>query len=93
MGRLGAVGRGGFWQQTACVGHDIGDNSITHNRATDYLLGAANVALFGVSLSKLLRLAEARDDKELRRLMGEMQTFGRNFGRGDCTGDRRLRVW
>lgn len=50
MRLLGAVVLGGFWQQTAFVGHDIGHNSITHNRATDYLLGTVNVALFGVSM-------------------------------------------
>jgi fatty acid desaturase/predicted heme/steroid binding protein len=46
----GAVVLGLFWQQLAFVGHDIGHNSVTHNRAIDYVLGAANVAFFGVSM-------------------------------------------
>ncbi len=47
---LGAVALGFFWQQIAFVGHDIGHNSITHKRSVDYMLGAVNVALFGVSM-------------------------------------------
>ena len=47
---LGAVLLGLFWQQLAFVGHDIGHNSITHRRNVDYMLGAGNVALFGVSM-------------------------------------------
>lgn len=45
MHMLGACLIGLFWQQVAFVGHDIGHNSITHNRATDYMLGAVNVAI------------------------------------------------
>eukprot|EP01044_Picomonas_judraskeda_P012215 COSAG03_NODE_1733_length_3586_cov_630.263550_3_plen_157_part_00 len=47
---LGAAVLGFFWQQIAFVGHDIGHNSITHRRSVDYMLGAVNVALFGVSM-------------------------------------------
>ena len=47
---LGSVILGCFWQQLAFVGHDIGHNSVTHERSVDYLLGAVNVALFGVSM-------------------------------------------
>jgi len=50
MHMLGACLIGLFWQQVAFVGHDIGHNSITHNRATDYMLGAVNVAVMGVSM-------------------------------------------
>ena len=34
MHMLGACLIGLFWQQVAFVGHDIGHNSITHNRNT-----------------------------------------------------------
>ncbi|KAH8093631.1 hypothetical protein JL720_4778 [Aureococcus anophagefferens] len=48
---LGAAVLGFFWQQLAFLGHDIGHNSITHKRGVDSLLGAAHVALFGVSMA------------------------------------------
>lgn len=37
---LGAVLMAFFWQQVAFVGHDLGHNSVSHDRDTDFFWGA-----------------------------------------------------
>ena len=51
MQYLGALVLAGFWQQLAFVGHDLGHNSVTHDRQTDFLYGLAiGPLLTGISI-------------------------------------------
>mmetsp|Transcript_14839 Transcript_14839/g.17404 ORF Transcript_14839/g.17404 Transcript_14839/m.17404 type:complete len:812 (-) Transcript_14839:241-2676(-) len=48
---VAAVGIGAFWQQLAFIGHDVGHNSISHNRKKDLFWGTLlGNALMGISL-------------------------------------------
>lgn len=47
---LGGLFLGGFWQQCAFVGHDLGHNSVSHDRFTDWWLGVPVVCGFGMSI-------------------------------------------
>lgn len=48
---LGAAFMACMWQQMAFVGHDLGHNSVTHDRKTDYLYGLmAGPLLTGISI-------------------------------------------
>jgi delta8-fatty-acid desaturase len=43
----GACMLGGFWQQLAFIGHDLGHNGITHIKSVDNLLGICIGNLIG----------------------------------------------
>jgi len=48
---LGALLMALFFQQLAFIGHDLGHNSVTHERYLDYLMGSACMCFLGLGLS------------------------------------------